>query len=171
MQNSAGVIKNSYLTKEESFMYDREGRFRMEDTMNAARIEYTEKAVMHMAARRCDVIRISQTEAVLALLTKYNLPNQFYLDIPDARITKIGCVMLRVNANNTIHVRFLRMLTQRNSTAFSCSARIRRIRTGSSISGLSEGLENLRLQESPPRTVCFSFTSGTSAKARSLRPK
>jgi hypothetical protein len=95
VQSSAGVIKNSYLTKEESFMYDREGRFRMEDTMNAARIEYTEKAVMHMAARRCDVIRISQTEAVLALLTKYNLPNQFYLDIPDARITKIGCVMLR----------------------------------------------------------------------------
>ncbi len=63
-------------------MYDRESRFRMEDTMNAARIEYTEKAVMHMAARRCDVIRISQTEAVLALITKYNLPNQFYLDIP-----------------------------------------------------------------------------------------
>ena len=94
-------------------MYDRESRFRMEDTMNAARIEYTEKAVMHMAARRCDVIRISQTEAVLALLTKYNLPNQSYLDIPDARITKIGCVMLRVNANNTTHVRFLRMLTQK----------------------------------------------------------
>ena len=94
-------------------MYDREARFRMEDTMNAARIEYTEKAVMNMAARRCDVIRISQTEAVLALLTQYNLPNQFYLDIPDARITKIGCMLLRVNANNTIHVRFLRMLAQK----------------------------------------------------------
>lgn len=77
VQSSAGVIRNNYLSKEESFMYDREGRFRMEDTMNAARIEYTEKAVMHMAARRCDVIRISQTEAVLALLTKYNMPNQF----------------------------------------------------------------------------------------------
>ncbi|TZG38720.1 hypothetical protein AGR1_10625 [Agrobacterium sp. B1(2019)] len=113
VQSGTGVIRNHYLSKEESFMYDRENRFRMEDTMNAARIEYTEKAVMHMAARRCDVIRISQTEAVLALLTKYNLPNQFYLDIPDARITKIGCVMLRVNANNTIHVRFLRMLTQK----------------------------------------------------------
>ncbi len=31
-------------------MYDRESRFRMEDTMNAARIEYTEKAVMHWRA-------------------------------------------------------------------------------------------------------------------------
>ncbi|TMV16687.1 hypothetical protein BJG94_19915 [Rhizobium sp. Td3] len=113
MQSGASSFKNSYLSKEESFMYDREGRFRMEDTMNAARIEYTEKAVMHMAARRCDVIRISQTEAVLALLTQYNLPNQFYLDIPDARISKIGCMLLRVNANNTIHVRFLRMLAQK----------------------------------------------------------
>jgi len=113
LQSGASSFKNSYLSKEESFMYDREGRFRMEDTMNAARIEYTEKAVMHMAARRCDVIRISQTEAVLALLTQYNLPNQFYLDIPDARISKIGCMLLRVNANNTIHVRFLRMLAQK----------------------------------------------------------
>lgn len=77
-------------------MYDREGRFKMEDTMNAARIEYTEKAVMNMAARRCDVVKISQSEAVLALMTQYNLPGQFYLDIPDARINKIGCVLMKV---------------------------------------------------------------------------
>lgn len=94
-------------------MYDREGRFKMEDTMNAARIEYTEKAVMNMASRRCDVIKISQSEAVLALLTQYNLPQQFYLDIPDARISKIGCVLMRVNANNTMQVRFLRLMTQK----------------------------------------------------------
>lgn len=102
-----------YLKKEESFMYDRETRFRLEDTMNAGRIEYTEKHVMHMAQRRCDVIRISMSGAVLALLTQYNLPKEFVLDIPDARIMKIGCILMRVNANNTIDVRFLRMLTQK----------------------------------------------------------
>ena len=94
-------------------MYDRETRFRMEDTMNAARIEYTEKSVMHMASRRCDIIRISRSQAVLALLTQYYLPQQFYLDIPDARITKIGCLLMRINANNTIEVRFLRVLSEK----------------------------------------------------------
>ncbi|KXG84798.1 hypothetical protein [Agrobacterium bohemicum] len=95
-------------------MYDREARFKMEDTMNAARIEYTEKAVMNMASRRCDVLKISQSEAVLALLTQYNLPRQFYLDIPDARITKIGCVLMKVNPNNTIQVRFLHILSKKD---------------------------------------------------------
>jgi hypothetical protein len=85
----------------------------MEDTMNAARLEYTENGVLNMAQRRCDVVRISQSSAVLALLTQYSLPKQFYLDIPDARITKVGCVLMRVNANNTIDVRFLRLLTQK----------------------------------------------------------
>ncbi|MCO6176521.1 MULTISPECIES: hypothetical protein [Ciceribacter] len=103
----------NYLQREESFMYDREGRFRMEDTRNAARIEYTEKGVMHMAARRCDVIRISRSSAILALLTQYTLPQQFYLDIPDARISKIGCVLMKVFVNDTIEVRFLRLLTEK----------------------------------------------------------
>ncbi|TCL75661.1 hypothetical protein EV286_101203 [Rhizobium sp. BK251] len=104
---------NHFLNKEESFMYDREGRFRMEDTMNAARIEYTEKGVMHMASRRCDIIRISLSSATLAIMTKFNVPRQFYLDIPDARIMKVGCMLMRMNANNTIEVRFLRLLTQK----------------------------------------------------------
>ncbi|MDI6834162.1 hypothetical protein [Ciceribacter thiooxidans] len=107
---SGGV---NYLQREESFMYDREGRFRMEDTRNAARIEYTEKGVMHMAARRCDVIRISRSSAILGLLTQYTLPQQFYLDIPDARISKIGCVLMKVFVNNTIEVRFLRLLSEK----------------------------------------------------------
>lgn len=71
-------------------MYDREARFKMEDTMNAARIEYTEKGVMHAASRRCDIVRISMSSATLAILTQFNLPKQFYLDIPDARITKVA---------------------------------------------------------------------------------
>jgi hypothetical protein len=102
-----------FLNKEESFMYDREQRFKMEDTMNAARLEYTEKGVMHMASRRCDIIRISMSSAVLAILTQFNLPKQFYLDIPDARISKVGCMLMRVNHNNTVEVRFLRLLTQK----------------------------------------------------------
>ena len=104
---------SNYMKREESFMYDRENRYRMEDTMNAARIEYTEKGVMNMAARRCDVVRISLSGAILSLLTQYNLPQQFYLDLPDARITKVGCLLMKTNANNTCEVRFLRLLTQK----------------------------------------------------------
>ncbi|WP_145639184.1 hypothetical protein [Neorhizobium alkalisoli] len=94
-------------------MYDREARYKMEDTMNAGRIEYTEKAILNMAQRRCDVLRISMSGAVLGILTQYNLPQQFYLDIPDARIMKVGCLLMRTNANNTIEVRFLRLMTQK----------------------------------------------------------
>jgi hypothetical protein len=110
---STGGEKRSFLSKEESFMYDRETRFPMEDTMNAGRIEYTEKGVMNMASRRCDIIRISRSGAILALLTKYTLPEQFYLDLPDARLNKIGCMLMRVYANNTIEVRFLRILAEK----------------------------------------------------------
>ncbi|MBP1853156.1 hypothetical protein J2Z17_004615 [Rhizobium halophytocola] len=94
-------------------MYDRENRFRMEETMNAGRIEFTEKGMSHMAARRCDVIGISRSGAMLSLLTQFNLPQQFYLDIPDARIAKIGSVVLKSFANNTVQIRFLRLITQK----------------------------------------------------------
>ncbi|CAD7041524.1 hypothetical protein RHAB21_03185 [Pseudorhizobium halotolerans] len=105
--------KNHFLNKEESFMYDRETRFRMEDTMNAARIEYTENGVLNMAARRCEILRISLSGAIIGILTQYKLPQQFYLDIPDARISKIGCLLMKTFANNTIEVRFLRLLSQK----------------------------------------------------------
>ena len=107
------IGKNHFLNKEESFMYDRETRFRMEDTMNTARLEYTEKGVLNMASRRCDVLRISMSGAVLGLLTQYKLPEQFYLDIPDARIAKVGCLLMKAFANNMIEVRFLKLLTQK----------------------------------------------------------
>lgn len=94
-------------------MYDREARFPMEDTLNAARIEYTEKGVMHMAARRCDVIRISMSGAILKLITSFHVPRQFYLDIPDARIDKVGAVLMKQFANDTIEIRFLRVLTKK----------------------------------------------------------
>lgn len=111
--SAASDFKNHYLNKEESFMYDREARFKMEDTMNAGRIEFTENGVLNMAQRRCDVLKISKSSAILGIMTQYKLPQQFYLDIPDARINKIGCLLMRVNANNTIEVRFLKLLTEK----------------------------------------------------------
>lgn len=105
---------NHFLNKEESFMYDREGRYKMQDTMNAARIEYTEKGVMNLASRRCDIVKISSSGAILAILTQYNLPKQFYLDIPDARIKKVGCVLMKVFPNNTVEVRFLSLLNDKD---------------------------------------------------------
>ncbi|CAH0339522.1 hypothetical protein PDO_0965 [Rhizobium sp. PDO1-076] len=94
-------------------MYDRENRYRMEDTMNAGRLEYTENGMTHMAARRCDVVRISMSGAIISLITQVNLPKQFYFDIPDARINKIGSILLKTFSNNTAEIRFLRLLTQK----------------------------------------------------------
>jgi hypothetical protein len=111
---SAPNQQSHFLNKEESFMYDREGRYKMQDTMNAARIEYTEKGVLNMASRRCDIVRISKTGAILSILTQYNLPKQFYLDIPDARVKKVGCLLMKVFINNTVEVRFLSMMSEKD---------------------------------------------------------
>ena len=105
--------KGSYLSGEESFMYDREPRFPMVDTLNSARIEYTLNGMTHMESRRVTIIRISKSQAVVGVLTQYQLPTEFYLDLPDARIVKIGCKLMRTNMNNTIEVRFLRLLTDK----------------------------------------------------------
>lgn len=113
MSNASQAESQPYLNREESFMYDREAKFPLQETRNAARIEYTEKGVMHMAARRCDILKISKSTAILGLLTQFYVPRQFYLDIPDARITKIGCVLIRTYADNRIEARFLRLLTDK----------------------------------------------------------
>ena len=114
MDSQAPAFRRSYMSKEESFMYDREGNFPLVETMNAARIEYTEKAVMHLAGRRCDLIRISPTAAVLAINTKFAVPKTFYLDIPDAGIPRIGCVLMRVHPDDKIEVRFLSRVSDRS---------------------------------------------------------
>jgi hypothetical protein len=103
----------NYLQREESFMYDREVRYKMEETMNEARIEYTEKGVMHMASRRCQLIGISPASAVLGILTQFKLPREFNLDVPEAKISSIGCVLTRTYTNNTVEVRFLRLLNDK----------------------------------------------------------
>lgn len=94
-------------------MYDREVRYKMEETLNEARIEYTEKGVMHMASRRCQLIGISPAAAVLGIMTQFKLPREFNLDVPEARISSIGCVLTRTYTNNTVEVRFLRLLNDK----------------------------------------------------------
>lgn len=114
METQPPPFKRSYMSKEESFMYDREGRLPLVDTMNAARIEYTEKAVMHLASRRCDLVKISPMAAVMVINTSFAVPKSFYLDIPDARINRVGCVLMKMHANNIIEARFLSRMSDRD---------------------------------------------------------
>ena len=107
--------RNSYLNKEESFMYDREKSFPLEDTCNEARIEFTETGgIMNLVSRRCQVIKLSKSGAVIAISTKFKLPKNFYLDIQSARIPMIGCLVQRVHANDLLEARFLRMLSDKD---------------------------------------------------------
>ena len=53
--------KPTYLSKEESFMYDREANFPMEDTRNDARIEYTENGMLNLTSRRCELLKPTST--------------------------------------------------------------------------------------------------------------
>jgi len=112
--NGAAPVLQHFLNKEESFMYDRETSFPMEDTRNEARIEYTEKGMTQLSSRRCEIIKLSKSGALISILTQYQLPQNFYLDIPSARIQMVGCLLKRVHANNVIEARFLRMLTHRD---------------------------------------------------------
>lgn len=114
MRSTANVMHQHFLNKEESFMYDRETNFPMEDTRNEARIEYTEKGMQHLSSRRCEIIKLSKSSAVIGILTQFHLPQNFYLDIPSARVPLIGCLLKRVHANNIIEARFLRLLSDRD---------------------------------------------------------
>ena len=60
--------RNNYLSKEESFMYDREKNFPMEDTCNEARIEFTENGgIVNLVSRRCQITKLSKSGAVIAM--------------------------------------------------------------------------------------------------------
>jgi hypothetical protein len=107
--------RNNYLKKEESFMYDREKNFPMEDTCNEARIEFTENGgIVNLTSRRCQIIKLSKSGAVLAIATKFQLPKNFYLDVQSARIPMIGCLTQRVHANDIVEARFLRLLSDKD---------------------------------------------------------
>lgn len=114
MEMAGAVDRPTYLSKEESFMYDREANFPMEDTMNDARIEYTENGMTNLSSRRCQIIKISKSSAVLTMPTQFKLPQNFYLDVPSARIGMIGCLVKRVHANNVVEARFLRLMSDRD---------------------------------------------------------
>ncbi|QRM54267.1 hypothetical protein [Sinorhizobium sp. BG8] len=115
MVNQSPAPKQLYLNKEESFMYDREKKFPMEDTCNEARIEFTENGgIVNLVSRRCQIIKISKSGAIIAIATKFQVPKNFYLDIQSARIPMIGCLVQRVHANDIIEARFLRLLSDRD---------------------------------------------------------
>jgi hypothetical protein len=101
----------TYLSREESFMYDREANFPMEETRNEARIEYTENGMLNLSSRRCELLQVSKSSAVIGIATQFKLPQNFYLDIPSARI---GCIVKRIHANNLLEARFLRLMSERD---------------------------------------------------------
>ncbi|WP_412556111.1 hypothetical protein [Sinorhizobium meliloti] len=73
-----------------------------------------EKGMQHLSSRRCEIIKLSRSSALIGILTQFQLPQNFYLDIPSARIPLIGCLLRRVHANNIIEARFLRLLSERD---------------------------------------------------------
>lgn len=109
----------SYLTREESFMYDKEPKFPLEATNNAARIEYAKKGLSFLESRRCQISRISKSGAIVDFTVDTEVPDSLTLDIPDARIEKIGCVKVNERRNRdgdskvSVTLRFLRTLTDR----------------------------------------------------------
>ena len=111
--------RGSYFSREESFMYDKEPKFPMEATHNAARVEYTRNGLTHLESRRCTLVRISVSSAMIEFQTDGQVADQMNLDIPDARIEKLGCMKVRESKSRmsgdkvTVTLRFLRMLTDR----------------------------------------------------------
>ena len=115
MSTQLPLQRSIYLNKEESFMYDREKNFPMEDTFNEARIEFTENGGMvNIASRRCQIVKLSRSGALLKISTKFKLPKNFYLDIVSARVQMIGCLALRVHVNDIVEARFLRLLAEKD---------------------------------------------------------
>lgn len=104
-----------YLNREESFMYDREKTFPMEDTCNEARIEFTETGgLCNLISRRGLILQLSRSSAVIAMTSKFKLPRNFYLEIVSARIPLIGCLTQRVFLNDVVEARFLRLLSEKD---------------------------------------------------------
>jgi hypothetical protein len=109
----------SYLSREESFMYDKETKFPLEATNNAARVEYMRNGLTFTESRRCKLSRISRSGAIIEFSVDAALPDAMTLDIPDARIEKIGCVKAGERRTTigeksvNVTLRFLRMLSEK----------------------------------------------------------
>ncbi len=107
--------RGNYLNQEESFMYDREKRFPLEDTCTEARIEFTESGgLVNLVSRRGVIVKLSRSGAVIIMTSKFQLPRNFYLDIVSARIPMIGCLTQRVYPNDVVEARFLRLLSDKD---------------------------------------------------------
>lgn len=110
----------SYLSREESFMYDKEPKFPLEATNNGARVEYTLNGLSHTESRRCTLLRISRSSAMVEFETDGRVADQLNLAIPDARLEKIGCVKVaeqksRMSGSKvTVTLRFLKLLEEKD---------------------------------------------------------
>jgi hypothetical protein len=100
-------------------MYDKEPKFPLEATNNAARVEYLRNGLTFTESRRCKLTRISRAGAIIEFAVETELPDSMTLDIPDARIEKIGCVKHSERRTRmgdgkvNVTLRFLRMLTEK----------------------------------------------------------
>ncbi|MCZ7862798.1 hypothetical protein O9X98_15590 [Agrobacterium salinitolerans] len=109
----------TYLTREESFMYDKEPKFPLEATSNAGTIRYPTKALSGVEGRRGQITRISKAGAIMDFLLDAQIPENVTLDIPDGKIEKIGCLKVGERRNRmgdsklSITLRFLRTLTDK----------------------------------------------------------
>jgi hypothetical protein len=109
----------NYLGREESQMYDREPKYPLQATSNAAHIEYTLRGLTHLESRRCTLVRISKSSAMVEFQTELDVADQVFLSIPDARVERIGCVKIAQvqtrlsEAKVTVTLRFLKPLEDR----------------------------------------------------------
>lgn len=107
--------RGNYLNKEESFMYDRERSFPMEDTCNEARIEFTEAGgISNLVSRRCQIVRLSRSGALIRIATQFEIPHNFYLEAVGTRVPMIGCLAQRVAVDDIVEARFLRLLDDKD---------------------------------------------------------
>jgi hypothetical protein len=107
----------SYMNKTESQIYDKEPNYPLRPTMNAGRIEYQLRGMTHLESRRCSISRISESSAIVEFsVESEHVPSQCSLDIPDARINKIGCVLVNQRSKCATY-RFLRLLTKQELEA------------------------------------------------------
>lgn len=117
MTQSKGTGRTSYLSREESHMYDKEPQYPLEATSNAAVVEYTLNGLTHLESRRCTLVRISKSSAHIEFTTEGRVADQMTLAIPDARIERLGCVKVREHQSRlsgnkvTVILRFLRLLS------------------------------------------------------------
>lgn len=95
-----------------SIIHDVEPKFPYRNVRNSARIEYQAKGLRWPESRRCDVIKISESSAILEFALPVVAPDELVLDIPDARIKKIGCQVVH-RAEKALTLRFMGAISEK----------------------------------------------------------